>query len=157
MGIDTQSNADLMALKQRYQAIKQFNLFNQKAEQLIPTFHPIWHKPLMTVNGRHVLTDAMRYCGMRNIFASAKGLTPTVSFPQVLREQPKIIVMTTSNSNDLIDKNSPWYGLIQAFPEQSSLKPKVITVNGERFHQPGPSLIDETLALCKTVSNLHHK
>ncbi|MEY3996330.1 MAG: hypothetical protein RL344_673 [Pseudomonadota bacterium] len=167
--IDTHKNAQLSSLKTRFQALKNFNQnnqnnqnteHNQNIENLISTFHPVWHKPLMTINGQHVLTDAMRYCGARNIFAKAKGLTPTVSLAQVLREQPKVIIMTAPttdmqlDANVLYGKNSPWYTLIHAFPNTVQFKPIIVTLNGERFHQPGPSLIDETLVLCKALLNL---
>jgi iron complex transport system substrate-binding protein len=55
------------------------------ANKTIAVFHPIWPRPLMTVNGKHVITDALRYCGARNVFAAARGLTPTVTLQQVLR------------------------------------------------------------------------
>jgi hypothetical protein len=54
----------------------------------------------------------------------------------------------------LYGKNSPWYTLIHAFPNTVQFKPIIVTLNGEQFHQPGPSLIDETLVLCKALSNL---
>jgi iron complex transport system substrate-binding protein len=164
LNIDTYKNESLSSLKTRFQALQKFNekfnKNNKNNENLIPTFHPVWHKPLMTINGQHVLTDAMRYCGARNIFAKAKGLTPIVSLAQVLREQPKVIIMTAPttdiqlDANVLYGKNSPWYTLIHAFPNTVQFKPIIVTLNGERFHQPGPSLIDETLVLCKALSNL---
>jgi iron complex transport system substrate-binding protein len=154
-----QDNPDLMALHQRFQALQDYRTAHHRAQSAsIAVFHPIWPKPLMTINGRHVITDALSYCGARNIFAKAKGLTPTVSMAQVLREQPSVIVLAASSAegavdvNKVYDKSSHWYALLNIFPKQASLQPRVISVNGDRFHQPGPSLIDETLLLCKALA-----
>jgi iron complex transport system substrate-binding protein len=154
------NNPDLQALDTRF---KQLNAYRIQTNQLnnatsnthaIAAFHPIWPRPLMTINGQHVMSDALKYCGARNIFAKAQGLTPTVSLAQVLREQPKVIVISTSASEPNISKQ--WDSLINAFPKESGLQPTIITVNGERFHQPGPSMIEETLDLCKSMSAVKH-
>jgi iron complex transport system substrate-binding protein len=170
-------NPDLLALQAKLKAVQDYrdktntpnnasnasNTHNTKnTKAFIPTFHPIWPKPLMTLNGQHVVSDALAHCGARNIFAKAKGLSPTVSLAQVLREQPKVIVLAVSPTSatpittpyNVYDKDSQWYGLLNAFPKQASVQPVVITVNGEKFHQPGPSLIEETLVLCKALNAL---
>lgn len=112
-------------------------------------FHPIWPRPLMTVNGQHVISDALRYCGARNVFAHAKGLSPTVTFQQVLREKPDRIIIAQSSSEPQLKVQ--WQPLLAAFPK--GLAPAVITVNGDYFHQPGPGLITETLLLCKALQS----
>jgi iron complex transport system substrate-binding protein len=160
-------NPDLIALNAKLKAVqdyrKDLNRINtdaNKIQRLIPTFHPVWYKPLMTLNGQHVVSDALLYCGARNVFAKTKGLSPTVSLAQVLREQPSLIVLAASasdglvNSKKLYDKDSQWYSLLNAFPKTGAFQPTVITVNGDKFHQPGPSLIEETLFLCKALRSL---
>jgi iron complex transport system substrate-binding protein len=104
----------------------------------------------MTINGQHVITDALRYCGARNVFAGAKGLTPTVALQQVLREKPDVIVIAQSTHEP--ELNAQWHPMLNAFPKTN--KPVVISVNGDSFHQPGPGLIGETIKLCAALKAL---
>jgi iron complex transport system substrate-binding protein len=116
----------------------------------LAVFHPIWPRPLMTVNGKHVISDAMRYCGARNVFAATRGLTPTVTLPQVLREKPAAIIIAHSQNEAQLSEQ--WSPLFKAFP--ASHAPALIKVNGDRFHQPGPGLMGETLELCQALKAL---
>lgn len=58
----------------------------------VRVFYEIWHEPLITVNGAHLISDVIGLCGGRNVFASAGGLTPTVAAENVLAENPEAIV-----------------------------------------------------------------
>jgi iron complex transport system substrate-binding protein len=120
------------------------------ANNTVAVFHPIWPRPLMTINGKHVITDALRYCGARNVFAAARGLTPTVTLQQVLREKPMVIVIAKSNNEP--ELNAQWQPMLNAFPKTN--KPIVVSVDGDNFHQPGPGLIGETIKLCEALKPL---
>ena len=61
----------------------------------ISVFVEIWHQPLITVNGKHLISDVIRACGAHNIFESAPLLTPVVSREQLLKSQPRVFVMST--------------------------------------------------------------
>jgi len=58
----------------------------------VPVFYEIWHMPLMTVNGRHVISDVIRLCGGENVFASVPVLAPVVSLESVLAAHPAGII-----------------------------------------------------------------
>ena len=58
----------------------------------VRVFYEIWHEPLITVNGMHLISDVIGLCGGRNIFASAGSLTPIVATESVLAENPEAIV-----------------------------------------------------------------
>jgi iron complex transport system substrate-binding protein len=123
---------------------------NAPTPNAIKAFHPIWPRPLMTVNGKHVISDALRYCGAHNVFAAARGLTPIVTLQQVLREKPAVIVIARSaNESEL---NAQWQPMLNAFPKSG--KPAIVSVNGDNFHQPGPGLIGETIKLCESLKPL---
>ena len=55
-------------------------------------FYEIWHRPLMTVNGSHMISDVIALCGGRNVFAGAPALTPLVSDEAVLAAQPDVVL-----------------------------------------------------------------
>jgi iron complex transport system substrate-binding protein len=55
-------------------------------------FYEIWHRPLMTVSGAHMISDVLRLCGGVNVFADAPALAPTVSMEALLAARPQIII-----------------------------------------------------------------
>jgi len=58
----------------------------------VRVFYEIWHQPLLTVDGRHLISDVLRLCGGTNVFADAGTLTPNVALESVLAAQPEAIV-----------------------------------------------------------------
>jgi len=58
----------------------------------VRTFYQIWNRPLMTVNGQHLINDAITLCGGENVFAGLPRLTPTVTEEAVLAAKPEAIV-----------------------------------------------------------------
>src|SRR5882724_4292969 len=67
----------------------------------LAVFLEIWHRPMLTVNGVHLISDVLRHCGGRNVFAAAKRLTPLVSREQVLDARPEAIVTSGFGSEAL--------------------------------------------------------
>lgn len=55
-------------------------------------FYQVWNRPLLTVNGAHLISDVIRLCGGENIFAALKPLAPVVSMEAVLSANPEAIV-----------------------------------------------------------------
>jgi len=58
----------------------------------VRVFYEIWHQPLMTVNGRHMINDVIRLCGGSNVFADVRTLVPLVSLESVLAAQPEAVL-----------------------------------------------------------------
>jgi len=59
---------------------------------VVRVFYQIWNQPLMTVNGKHLISDAMRLCGAENVFAGLSQLSPTISVEAMLAADPEAIV-----------------------------------------------------------------
>lgn len=58
----------------------------------VRVFYEIWHRPLLTVNGAHLISDVIALCGGQNVFAHAPALTPEVSLEAVLAARPAAIL-----------------------------------------------------------------
>lgn len=56
----------------------------------VRVFYEIWPKPLMTVNGTHIISDVIALCGGVNIFAASRPLTPEISREALLAAQPEV-------------------------------------------------------------------
>lgn len=79
------------------ESLKIINKINELRERhsgrpALRVFYEIWHRPLITVNGRHMISDVITLCGGRNVFAAAPVLTPTVSVEAVLAARPEVIL-----------------------------------------------------------------
>lgn len=57
----------------------------------VRVFWQIWERPLMTVNGDHLISDVIRLCGGRNVFAALKQSVPTISTEAVVEANPEVI------------------------------------------------------------------
>jgi iron complex transport system substrate-binding protein len=55
-------------------------------------FYEIWHRPLLTINGGHLINDVINLCGGHNVFARLPALTPAVSEEAVLASVPDIVI-----------------------------------------------------------------
>jgi iron complex transport system substrate-binding protein len=55
-------------------------------------FYQIWKQPLMTINRDQIISDAIRLCGGRNVFAHLPILAPTVTVEAVIAANPEAIV-----------------------------------------------------------------
>ncbi|MDD3329346.1 MAG: cobalamin-binding protein [Zoogloea sp.] len=58
----------------------------------VRTFYEIWNRPLMTINGEHLIADVIRLCGGDNVFAKLPVLAPAIDVEAVLAAQPEAIV-----------------------------------------------------------------
>jgi iron complex transport system substrate-binding protein len=58
----------------------------------VRVFYLIWHRPLLTVNGAHMISDVAALCGGENVFADVAQLTPNVSLEAVIAAKPEVIL-----------------------------------------------------------------
>lgn len=72
------------------QTLQQLAAMNRDRPRL-RVFYQIWNRPLMTINGEHLISDVIRLCGGENVFADLPALTPTVSVEAVLAADPQMI------------------------------------------------------------------
>ena len=62
------------------------------AREPVRVFYEIWHRPLLTVNRAHLISDVIALCGGVNVFANAATLTPSVSLEAVFAARPQIVL-----------------------------------------------------------------
>lgn len=61
-------------------------------QQSVSVYYQIWDEPLLTLNGDHLISDVVRLCGGRNVFADAIPLVSRISVESVVRSNPQVIV-----------------------------------------------------------------
>jgi iron complex transport system substrate-binding protein len=113
-------------------------------ERRVAVFLEIWHRPMLTVNGAHLISDAVRICGGRNVFAAAKPLTPLVSREQILDARPEAIVTGEAAS----EATEAWKGLE---PVPAVRNRRIYVVDPDLLHGQGPRLLEGVRALCQRL------
>lgn len=79
-------NAD--ALERNLDTLRQ----SYGGRKTVRVFYQVWHQPLLTVNGEHLISDVIALCGGHNVFADAPVLTPAVSLEAVVAARPDIVL-----------------------------------------------------------------
>lgn len=110
----------------------------------VSVFVEIWHRPLLTVSGAHLISDALGVCGGRNVFAGAGALTPLVSREQILDARPEAIVTSGFGS----EAPSAWKGLE---PVPAVREHRIYAIDPDSLHAQGPHVIDGVRALCQRL------
>jgi iron complex transport system substrate-binding protein len=128
--------AAIAALRARYAARREVGVFYQ-----------VWPQPLMTLGGRHVLSEALRACGARNVFESLAPIAPQVSIEAVLAADPQMIVTAEPGA---VDRGA--LALWQRFPAQRAVASgQLVTIDADRINRHTPRLAGELAVLCERV------
>ena len=115
----------------------------------VRVFYQVWSKPLYTLNGRHIVSDAIRLCGGENIFDRLATTAPIVNIEAVLQANPEAIV-TGSN----LQKTETGLALWQDYPALLAVKNKnLFAIDADLLNRAGPRLIDGTAALCEKLDS----
>ena len=110
-------------------------------------FYQVWDKPLYTLNGGHIVSDAVRLCGGENIFAQMKVTAPVVGVEAVLQEDPEAIFSTGERS-----KEDDGVAIWKAFPSMTAVRrANLFRIDGKLLNRAGPRMVAGTAALCEKL------
>jgi iron complex transport system substrate-binding protein len=111
----------------------------------LAVFYQIWDHPLMTVGGRHWISDALALCGGRNVFEDIESASPVVSREAVLLRLPEVVV----GGSDAPGLLRQW----QRFAALPAVKNNAfVWVDADLLHRPTPRLLDGVEELCATLA-----
>jgi len=88
------SGHDLIAEKAANQFLLAIeSLRNENANKRpISVFYQVWNEPLITINGKHIISDAIRTCGGQNVFADEFAVAPRTNIESVMALDPEAII-----------------------------------------------------------------
>jgi len=100
----------------------------------VAVFYELWADPLMTVGGKSFIHDVIQAAGGRNIFAGIALAAPRVNVEAVIRAKPAVIVVPLEKRAIKARKKfwQSWLGD----------EVRVVSVNPDLLHRPGPRLLD---------------
>jgi len=111
----------------------------------VRSFYQVWDKPLYTLNGEHIVSDALRLCGGENIFARLPVTAPVVSVEGVLQENPEAIFATAEKNYGGVGMWKP-YGSLTAVRNDN-----LFTIDGNLLNRAGPRMIAGAAMLCEKL------
>ena len=120
---------------------------NYQSKPPVKLFYQIWHQPLMTVNGEHLISDVIQLCGATNVFADVPVLAPTINIEAVLLANPEIIV-----TGGMGKKQPEWLDDWKRWPELAAVKrQQLYFINPDLMQRHGPRILLGAEILCQQV------
>lgn len=123
-----------------------------EGSKAITVFYQISAQPLFTVNGEHVISEALRLCGGRNVFSDLDTLAPAVTLEAVLGRDPEAIVMGKSAAeNGNVERWKQWPGL--AAVKYHNL----LGVDAEVLARATPRMLQGVRELCSSLEDARER
>jgi len=124
---------------------KQLNDLRQRyrRDEPLRVFYQVWDKPLYTVGGGQIISDALEVCGARNVFADLNLPAPQVSIEAVLQRDPETIV-----AGDQAQLEA-W----KAWPQVAAVRQgRLLLVTDKGLERPSGQMISATAKLCQLIA-----
>ncbi|MCG2585561.1 cobalamin-binding protein [Massilia sp. TS11] len=143
LGTETQANAAAQAFRSRIGQLRA--TYAQRAP--VKVFYQIWDKPLYTLSGQHIISDAISACGGVNVFAGLNVVAPQVSTEAVLQQNPEVIF--GGDQHDPEDKGiNIWRGYKSLLAVQRA---NLFSLGGERLTRATPRMAEGMAELCEKI------
>lgn len=113
----------------------------------IRVFYEIWHLPLYTVGGAHLISAAIALCGGENVFSALSLPAPSVSVEAVLAARPAAIIAGTDGA-----VRPAWLDSWRQWADLPAVRAgNLFVVDANLLHRPGPRFVDGAEALCAVI------
>ncbi|MCP1498171.1 vitamin B12 transport system substrate-binding protein [Pseudomonas migulae] len=126
-------------LRQRLESLRQ----RYRRDEPLRVFYQVWDRPLYTVGGGQIISDALDVCGARNVFADLTLPAPQVSVEAVLQRNPEVIL---AGDQAQLEAWKAWPQV--AAVAQGQLK--LVTDKG--LERPSGQMIEATARLCQVIA-----
>lgn len=111
---------------------------------LVRVFYQVWDRPLMTVNGAHLISKVIRLCGGENVFAALPVIAPPIDREAVLRANPEVIVASGSDTH-----RPAWLDDWRVFPGLTAVaRDNLHAVPPELMQRHTPRILEGAERLC---------
>jgi iron complex transport system substrate-binding protein len=120
----------------------------------VRVLYQVWAQPLMTVSGRHVISDLIERCGGVNVFAAESALVPQIGVEAAIAAAPDAIIASGGAGAGEAGRAGPlehWrrYPAIPAVARDF-----LFLVDWDAISRPGPRLLDAGLEICAHLDSV---
>ncbi|SNS71347.1 iron complex transport system substrate-binding protein [Noviherbaspirillum humi] len=117
------------------------------AKPKVRVFYQVWERPLYTLNGQHIVSDAIRLCGGENVFGGLSVIAPMVSAEAVLLENPEAIISADKKDRGAISLEH-W----KQYPGLTAARRgNLFILDADEINRAGPRMIDAAGVLCNKL------
>ncbi|NPA72998.1 MAG: cobalamin-binding protein [Gammaproteobacteria bacterium] len=141
----TQKQADKVANQLRHE----ISALRKQYQNTTPVsgFYEIWHQPLITMNGKQFISQALNVCGATNIFADLASLTAEVGLESLFKRNPQMLLLGGKP-----EFQKDWMAYWQQYTSLKAVKHKQIyALNSSHLQRPSARMIYALKGLCQTV------
>lgn len=131
-------------LRQRFDARLDRLAARYRRARPLRVFYQIWDRPLYTIGGRQIISDALRVCGAENVFADLSLPAPQVSVEAVLQRDPEVILAGSGAQLDI------W----KIWPDLAAVRlDQLWAVPDKGLERPSFQMLDATEQLCERLAS----
>ena len=110
----------------------------------------VWNRPIYTVGGKQLMSDALSICGARNVFGDLAEPGPVVDTEAVIARDPDIIIVAAPQGEGAVWV-SDWKRLGSLAAVRNN---RVVVFEDQALSRLGPSVLGATEGLCRLLAGL---
>lgn len=114
----------------------------------VSVFFQVAGRPLMTINGEHLISALLELCGGRNLFGKLSSLAPSISREAVIAVAPEVILYSEYPGNEAMDLRLQWdsWQTIPAVKQRH-----IYGIPVDLIHRAGPRVLEGAERICAAV------
>ncbi|MCK0743879.1 cobalamin-binding protein [Chromohalobacter nigrandesensis] len=107
-------------------------------------FYQLGHNPLTTLGDGHIITQAIRHCGGKPLFAERPVLVPEIGREALIEARPEVI-LSAARSDDW-QRTWQGHGWLPAVRDSH-----LYTLDPDLISRPGPRLVEGVEQVCRAL------
>ena len=147
-GTDKNGNRAATDFETRLSALRR----NDARENPVTVFYQVWNKPLLTLNGDHLISDVIALCGGTNIFGNAAPLVPSVNVESVLRANPGVII-----ASGMGEERPEWVDAWRRWPSLAAVRDdQLYFIPPSLLQRHSTRILDGAERMCRYLDRARH-
>ena len=146
----TEAAADRAAAQMEARLASLTREYSSRAGRAPSVLLQVWNRPIYTVGGKQLMSDALSICGARNVFADLAEPGPVVDTEAVIARDPDIIIVAAPQGEGAVWVND-WKRLGSLAAVRNN---RVVVFEDQALSRLGPSVIGATEGLCRLLAAL---
>jgi len=119
----------------------------------VSVFYQLSDEPMITLNGRHIISDVITLCGGRNVFYEALPLVLKVSAESLMRSNPQVVIAGAEKDNQ-----PRWLSHWKQRPPTRAVSNKhIYFIPPDLLTRHTPRIIDGAKMMCDFLSQARNK
>ena len=115
-----------------------------KEAKKVTSFYQVWNSPLQTINGNHIISNAIELCGGTNIYADEFAVAPIINIESIINRNPQAIIASGMSEArpEWLDEWKQWQSL------QAVQKNNLFYVDPDHIQRHTIRLLDGINRIC---------